>query len=84
MAVTVHDDLEQLFRDVFADDAITLTDETTAQDVPQWDSLGHVNLMFAIEERFGVRFRGNELAEFANVGELERFLEEHVDGSGRA
>jgi len=39
---------------------------------------------FAIEERFGVRFRGNELAEFANVGELKRFLEEHANGSAQA
>ena len=80
----VHDELEQLFRDVFGDDTIELTEETTARDVPQWDSLGHVNLMFAIEERFRVRFRGNELAEFANVGELKRFLEEHANGSARA
>jgi acyl carrier protein len=71
----VHDELERLFRDVFGDEALVLTDETTARDVPGWDSLGHVNLMFSIEERFNVRFRGNELAEFANVGELERFLE---------
>ena len=77
----VHDALQQVFRDVFGDDTIELTEETTARDVPQWDSLGHVNLMFAIEERFGVRFRGNELAELANVGELERFLEERADGS---
>ena len=80
----VHEDLQQLFRDVFGDDRIELTEETTARDIPQWDSLGHVNLMFAIEERFGVRFRGNELAEFANVGELKRFLEQHADGSARA
>jgi acyl carrier protein len=80
----VHEDLQQLFRDVFGDDRIELTEETTARDIPQWDSLGHVNLMFAIEERFGVRFRGNQLAEFANVGELKRFLEEHANGSARA
>ena len=80
----VHDELEQLFRDVFGDDTIELTEETTARDIPQWDSLGHVNLMFAIEERFGVRFRGNELAEFANVGELKRFLDERADGSASA
>jgi acyl carrier protein len=71
----VHDELERLFRDVFGNEAIVLTEETTARDVPEWDSLGHVNLMFSIEERFGVRFRDNQLAEFANVGELERFLE---------
>jgi acyl carrier protein len=77
--VPVHEELERLFRDVFGDEAIVLTDETTAHDIPEWDSLGHVNLMFSIEERFGVRFHQNELAEFANVGELERFLEAHED-----
>jgi acyl carrier protein len=81
--VPVHDALQQVFRDVFGDDTIVLAETTTARDIPQWDSLGHVNLMFAIEERFGVRFRGNELAELANVGELERFLEESP-GSGPA
>ena len=76
----LHDDLEQVFRDVFGNDAITLMEETTAKDIAEWDSLGHVNLMFALEDRFGVRFRGNELAEFANVGELERYLAAHANG----
>ena len=71
----VHDELERVFRDVFGDESIVLSDETTAADVRGWDSLGHINLMFSIEERFGVQFEGNQLAEFANVGELERFLE---------
>jgi acyl carrier protein len=71
----VHEELERLFRDVFGNEGIVLTDETTAADVPEWDSLGHINLMFSIEERFGVRFRDNQLAEFADVAELERFLE---------
>ena len=71
----VHDELERVFRDVFGDESIVLTDETTAKDIAGWDSLGHINLMFSIEERFGVQFEGNQLAEFANVGELERFLE---------
>jgi acyl carrier protein len=68
--------LERVFRDVFGDEGIVLTDETTASDIAQWDSLGHVNLMFSVEERFQVQFEGNQLAEFANVGELARFLEE--------
>jgi acyl carrier protein len=71
----VHEELERVFRDTFGNEAIVLTDETTAADIPGWDSLGHINLMFSIEERFGVQFEGNQLAEFANVGELRRFLE---------
>jgi acyl carrier protein len=76
----VHEELERVFRDAFGNEAIVLTDETTAADIPGWDSLGHINLMFSIEERFDVQFEGNQLAEFANVGELKQFLE----ATGRA
>ena len=73
--MAVHEELERVFRDVFGDEQIVLTDETTAHDIANWDSLGHINLMFSLEERFDVQFEGNQLAEFENVGELRRFLE---------
>jgi len=75
--LAVHEELERVFRDVFGDEQIVLTDETTAHDIANWDSLGHINLMFSLEERFDVQFEGNQLAEFENVGELRRFLETH-------
>jgi len=70
----VHERLEGLFREVFDDEKLILTDATTARDIPQWDSLAHINLMFSIEQAFGVRFRGNELADMKNIGELKAFL----------
>lgn len=72
--MTVHERLEQLFQTVFNDDELTLRDDMTAADVPGWDSVAHINLMFSIEEAFGVQFAGNQLAEFKNVGELKQFL----------
>ena len=71
----VPDELERVFRDVFGNEEIVLHEDTTAPDIAEWDSLGHVRLMFALEESFGVQFLGNELAEFENVGALERYLE---------
>jgi acyl carrier protein len=71
----VHERLEQVFQTIFNDDELVLTEETTAADVPGWDSLAHVNLMFAVEAEFGLQFIGNQFAEFENVGELVRFLE---------
>jgi acyl carrier protein len=70
----VHERLEELFREVFDDEQLTLTDATSARDIPKWDSLAHINLMFGIEQAFGVRFKGNELAELKNIGELKTFL----------
>lgn len=72
----IHQQLEEVFQNVFSDDSLSLRDEMTAVDVPGWDSVAHINLMFAIEERFGFQFRGNELAEFANIGELKNYLAE--------
>jgi acyl carrier protein len=66
--------LEEVFREVFDDENLTLTDETTARDIPAWDSVAHINLMFSIERAFGVHFSGNELAQFKNIGELKAFL----------
>jgi len=68
--------LESVFRDVFDDDRLQITEATTSDDIEEWDSLAHINLMMRIEETFGVRFTNAQLGGFANVGELERFLQQ--------
>jgi acyl carrier protein len=70
----VHERLEEVFRRVFDNDTLALADHMTAYDIDGWDSVTHINLMFGIEQAFGVRFKGNELAEMKNVGELKQFL----------
>ena len=72
--MTLHERLEEVFRAVFHDENMILSDETTAQDVAGWDSVAHINLMFGIEQAFGVQFTGNELAGFRNVCELKQFI----------
>ncbi len=67
--------LTDVFREVFDDDTIELHPEMTADDVDAWDSLSHVNLMIAIELKFGIEFKMNEIQSFANVGELMRSIE---------
>ncbi len=74
----IHERLQEVFQTVFADDSIELTAQTTAKDIPAWDSVAHINLMFAIEQAFGIQFAGNELAEFANIGELENYLSQRA------
>lgn len=76
MAIT--ENLTQVFREVFDDDTLVLTDEMTADDVDAWDSLSHVNLMIAIEIAFGIEFKQNEIQSFANVGELRQSIEEKL------
>ena len=70
--------LSQVFRELFNDQSLVLTDDMTSDDVPGWDSLAHVNLMFSIEEAFGIEFADDEFGEFTNVGELQRTIERKV------
>jgi acyl carrier protein len=70
--------LNEIFRDIFDDDSINLTPETTAADIPEWDSFNHVNISVACEAAFGIRFKAAELEELRNVGELVHFIEQKL------
>lgn len=59
-----------IFRDLFADDNLVLTPQTTADDVEGWDSIKHISLIVAIEDRFGIRIGSDEIESLANVGDL--------------
>lgn len=71
--------LEQVFRDVLDDDDLTLSDDMTAADVEAWDSLAHINVMFAVESEFGLQFSDEQFTSFQSVGELRRFLQSHAE-----
>jgi acyl carrier protein len=72
--VTVDDRLQEIFRDVLNDPTLELTDGATAAELPGWDSLAHINVLFAIEETFGVRFRTGEFRRLESISDLKRTL----------
>lgn len=62
--------LTEVFRDVFDDEEIELTDSTTADDIEAWDSLEHISLIAAVEKAFKMRFTMREVSGMKNVGEM--------------
>ena len=58
----VHTRLTAIFRDVFEDESLVLRDDLTAEDVENWDSLTHINLIVAIEKEFRIRFTTAEVS----------------------
>jgi len=54
------DTLVSIIRETFGDDTLTIERDTTASQVPGWDSVAHVELMIEVEERFGIRFTTGE------------------------
>ena len=72
--------LQDVFREVFDDDALEIRDETVAADVEEWDSLNHVKLVVAIEEHFGVQFANREIAGWEKVGDMREALAQKLSG----
>lgn len=64
-----------IFRDVFDDDSIVITDETTATDIEDWDSLTHITLVSEIEDAFDYKFSMKDVLGMKNVGEMLDILE---------
>lgn len=62
--------LNKIFKDVLDDNRIEVGEKTTAGDIPEWDSLSHIQLVVAIEKFFKIRFTSSELLKFKNVGDM--------------
>jgi acyl carrier protein len=67
-------ELTPVFRDVLDDPVLVLTAETQAGEVPGWDSVAHITLIVAIEQKFGIRFNTAEIEELHSVGDLARLV----------
>jgi acyl carrier protein len=68
--VVTLNDLQQVFRTVFGDPDLVVTPDMTANDVDGWDSLSHVTLILAVDQRFQVRLGTKELLAMKNVGDM--------------
>ncbi len=66
----VFERLNEVFRDVFDDETIELHDETTADDIDEWDSFEHINLIVAVEEEFSFKMPMGKVVAMKNVGEM--------------
>jgi len=62
--------IQDVFRDIFDEDDLIIHSETNADDIEDWDSLNHINLISAIEKELKIRFALGELEVLKNVGEM--------------
>ena len=66
----IYERLNKVFQDIFDDESITVNENTTSDDIEDWDSLEHINLVVAVEQEFGMKFNMNEVTTMKNVGEM--------------
>lgn len=66
--------LTTIFREVLENNTITLSEDTTAHDIDEWDSLTNISLITAVEKHYGVKFKLREILKLKNVGELCKLI----------
>ena len=67
--------IQNIFRDVFDDDNLEVTNKTNSEEIEEWDSLNHINLVVGIEKEFNIRFVLDELQPLKDVGEMLDLLQ---------
>ena len=74
----IYEGLNEIFRDVFDDDSIVVTETTTAADIEDWDSLANINIIVSIESEFNIKFSVEEMSTMKNVGEMAKIISERM------
>lgn len=72
---SIKEELVDIFEDVMDADDVELTDETTANDVEEWDSLSHVRLIIAIERQYGIKFSNAEIEGLKKFGDIVTLIQ---------
>lgn len=62
-------------------DDFDLKDDTTADEVPGWDSLSHVNVILDIEKEFKIRFKSIEVLKLKNIGDLQKLVDSKLNST---
>lgn len=75
----VYETLNGVFQDVFDDESIEVNEDTTSDDIEDWDSLEHINLIAAVEQEFGVKFNMGQVVSMKNVGEMVDIILSQID-----
>lgn len=70
--------LNKIFREIFDDEDIEVGEQTNADDIPDWDSLTHINLVTAVEDEFKIRFELNDLISFKTVGDMVKSIQQQT------
>ena len=62
--------LESVIKETLGNPNISIKRESTAKDIPEWDSLNHVLVIVAIEKAFNLSFEPSQVASFQNIGDI--------------
>lgn len=68
----------EILRDIFDDDTLEVTESTCSDDVEDWDSLEQINILVAIQDRFGIQFSLDDVSDLKDVGDTLDLIESKI------
>ena len=76
---TIEIELTSIFRELFEDENLVLTNEMTANDIEKWDSLNHMLLIQKIQGKFSIKFGLKEVVGLKTVGQIIDAVEKKLN-----
>ncbi|MGA7080194.1 MAG: acyl carrier protein [Terriglobales bacterium] len=83
MTAAVFDQIRTMASDLFGVPAERITADSSPQTLEAWDSIQHLNLVLAVEERFGLQLSPEEIEQMKNIGETAKLVESKLQATSR-
>ncbi|MCR5221463.1 MAG: acyl carrier protein [Lachnospiraceae bacterium] len=75
----IFEKVQEIFRDVFDDEELIISDKTNSDEIEDWDSLEHISLIVSMEKEFSMKFDIKEVNKLENVGEMIDLIKRKMD-----
>jgi acyl carrier protein len=72
-------EVNEIFKEVLDDESIVLNYESNSDNIDDWDSLAHIQLIVAIEKKYKIKFTAKEMVSWKNVGEMTENIIEKIN-----
>ncbi len=83
MSAAVFDQIRTMASDLFGVPAERITADSSPQTLEAWDSIQHLNLVLALEEKFSVQLSPEEIEQMTNIGETAKLIESKLQATSR-
>jgi acyl carrier protein len=75
LTASTFEQVRSVASDIFGIPAEAITAESSPETIENWDSMQHLNLVLAVEEKFGVQLEPEDIEQMKNIGSVAKLVE---------